>query len=56
MEIMQAEMANRFRGRRLDISVHQVAEGSVGPDGDPDPDPTDATPSPENADPTQTDA
>lgn len=59
MEIMQAEVANRFRGRRLDISVRQVAERPVGPDGDPDssdPDATDTTPSAANADPAQTDA
>jgi YihY family inner membrane protein len=59
MEIMQAEVANRFRGRRLDVSVRQVADRPVGPDGDPDPsdpDPTDTTPSAVNADPAQTDA
>jgi membrane protein len=59
MEIMQAEVSNRFRGRRLDVSVHQVAEGPVGPDGDPDPaDPalTHERSSAANTDPAQTDA
>jgi hypothetical protein len=59
MVIMRAEVASRFRGRRLDVSVRQVADRPVGPDGDPDPsdpDPTDTTPSAVNADPAQTDA
>jgi len=59
MEIMQAEVANRFRGRRLDISVREVAERPAGPDADPDPsdpNPTRTTPSVADTDPAQTDA
>jgi membrane protein len=58
MEIMQAEMANRYRGRQLDISVRQVGERPVGPDAAPDPShpgASDTTPSAANTDPAETD-
>jgi YihY family inner membrane protein len=56
MEIMQAGIANRFRGRSLDISVRQVDQRPVGPHGDPDPsepDPNDTPPSAAGGDPAQ---